>query len=1004
MLTPHQGFTFNKFDKPNDWPELESTFDYKIEDGKLLGANDNIALSGPVDYTKVGNLTIVNGIASGWSSSNYLNIGANNFDLSKSWDFVFLINSQPSEYRTGTFIALFASWSNYVVFQLASGILRAFIKINGTLIAESENCGTISENTKYKIYYRNGDIIVSNAETSDVLKTFSMSAYSFPTTAITPRIGHSGDYGTLNSSVAIDLNNTYIKVNNKLWFGKKHRQYEAANGVVTKNTMPVPEGLTIGNFTTPSNGMFDIVTQTFEPFEYYPIIKTDSNMLQVESKQNVGEVNYTVVGNPTIVDGVASGFTANDYLEIAPSIDAKTIDECVFKFNVPSSALGQNRYMNICFGLFSLYVYSGASELLYSSFNFAGLGNLRFNKNFLTDKDYWVKYTNDGTNCIAWWSEDGVNYIQGDSQLTSSLNGLVYLLRIGGRGDTERVFDGYIDLNETYIKVNDQVWFGKQKPEAKLVGPVDYTVVGSPTISNGVASGFSSSDYLTLPNSPTSISTYSYKITATIYSIPSSGFPKIYTFFGQQAEVRSDTTGTATLRFYYPGEGGAAAGDGYFASGITLNVPFSISVNYDSENTSVIVEQSGVQLKSTTITASSFYDKVSELGRSAFPGSIDLNNTYIKVNNTLWFGKENWTPCIFDDNSIMEFTGHTSDYSSYNTYAFKPTIENSGTYDVWIDNQKVYENVTSASNTEINWSNLALTTGYSVTTPEALKAHILKITPSNKSNKFTAFRHVVSSYTASGYEVTGVLQMHFELDYELNLARLTNSSAEVDTASYRLQAVTSKTNELKVSAIYQAFRQATQLKRLPKFSTNDAECFQTLQNVYDTKYIAFTKARLGYYSFYNSNLEKIDGDLSIASSDYVFGNNKKLKHLPNIIEITTTSLQNYITNASSLQSTNIDLSSKDDLKKLDIYGTSSYRIDGLKSLKVSNEAPFNGTSPQINVSYTGLERPALVELFNSLPTVSGGQTINITGCVGTSSLTSDDKAIATNKGWTITEA
>ena len=93
----------------------------------------------------------------------------------------------------------------------------------------------------------------------------------------------------------------------------------------------------------------------------------------------------------------------------------------------------------------------------------------------------------------------------------------------------------------------------------------------------------------------------------------------------------------------------------------------------------------------------------------------------------------------------------------------------------------------------------------------------------------------------------------------------------------------------------------------------------------------------------------------------------------------------------------------DNVKELDIYGTSTNRVDGLKSLKVSTEAPFDdSTSPQINVSYTGLNRNALVELFNSLPTVSNGQTIDITGCTGTSSLTNDDKAIATNKGWTIT--
>ena len=78
-------------------------------------------------------------------------------------------------------------------------------------------------------------------------------------------------------------------------------------------------------------------------------------------------------------------------------------------------------------------------------------------------------------------------------------------------------------------------------------------------------------------------------------------------------------------------------------------------------------------------------------------------------------------------------------------------------------------------------------------------------------------------------------------------------------------------------------------------------------------------------------------------------------------------------------------------------------MDGFKGLRVSNQAPFSGSTPQINVSYTGMDRAALVQLFNDLPTVSGGQVINITGCTGSADLTEDDKSIATNKGWDITE-
>lgn len=49
-----------------------------------------------------------------------------------------------------------------------------------------------------------------------------------------------------------------------------------------------------------------------------------------------------------------------------------------------------------------------------------------------------------------------------------------------------------------------------------------------------------------------------------------------------------------------------------------------------------------------------------------------------------------------------------------------------------------------------------------------------------------------------------------------------------------------------------------------------------------------------------------------------------------------------------------------------------------------------------------LSREALVNIFNNLNTVATTQTINITGCLGASSLTPAERAIATGKNWTIT--
>ena len=93
----------------------------------------------------------------------------------------------------------------------------------------------------------------------------------------------------------------------------------------------------------------------------------------------------------------------------------------------------------------------------------------------------------------------------------------------------------------------------------------------------------------------------------------------------------------------------------------------------------------------------------------------------------------------------------------------------------------------------------------------------------------------------------------------------------------------------------------------------------------------------------------------------------------------------------------LDLSNCTALNKIAAIQTARFT-----GLRVSSSATFGGATPQINVSYTGMDRTALVQLFNDLPTVSGGQVINITGTTGSEDLTVDDVMIAVNKGWTVT--
>jgi hypothetical protein len=71
----------------------------------------------------------------------------------------------------------------------------------------------------------------------------------------------------------------------------------------------------------------------------------------------------------------------------------------------------------------------------------------------------------------------------------------------------------------------------------------------------------------------------------------------------------------------------------------------------------------------------------------------------------------------------------------------------------------------------------------------------------------------------------------------------------------------------------------------------------------------------------------------------------------------------------------------------------------LQSLTFSPSSTFlYATPPQIDVAYTTMTAAQLNDLFTSLPSVSGGQVIRITGATGAGSCT---QSIATNLGWTV---
>lgn len=365
------------------------------------------------------------------------------------------------------------------------------------------------------------------------------------------------------------------------------------------------------------------------------------------------------------------------------------------------------------------------------------------------------------------------------------------------------------------------------------------------------------------------------------------------------------------------------------------------------------------------------------------------------------------------NNSIALYVGVKSDYSQYNNLGFTATCI--GGYKVFIDGNQYGNIYASDSQCNIIWSQSGINTGNNIITPSALKAHKIWIEPATEGAEISLFqcRRVASS----GREQQGVLWAHFNTVSVLSL--------DAGFAAYNsyynpvLLAITAKNNTLKINKLLRLgqggdlMQYGANVEYLCTFDlTNSSTAADSSFNILTTANLEQIKLKNGTitnaFNNFTANATKLKkislSNVTIAPTkcEKAFANNQSLEQLPNIDYSNVTSMYMFLTNAKSLKNTVLDVSATNKLTHIGCYGDSSHFMSGFKGLRVSSSAPFSGTSPQINVSYTGMDRQALVTLFNDLPTVSAGQIINITGCTGANDLTADDKAIATNKGWTVT--
>lgn len=172
--------------------------------------------------------------------------------------------------------------------------------------------------------------------------------------------------------------------------------------------------------------------------------------------------NFTKIGSPTINNGVVSGFSSSNYLQLNNTVNLGNNFEIVFKINLTSytsSGVGNNIFSGknnqyIIFyinsnGKLSFDIGNGSSWIISSSI---GTTTIPLNT------DYYVKLTYNGTSYISYSSTDGNTWtqesIEASSQIIPSFTGLIGVTR-----SLSEPLLGSIDLKESYININNNTWW-----------------------------------------------------------------------------------------------------------------------------------------------------------------------------------------------------------------------------------------------------------------------------------------------------------------------------------------------------------------------------------------------------------------------------------------------------------------------------------------------------------------------------------------------------------------
>lgn len=576
---------------------------------------------------------------SGFSTANYLSLPKNFIPNSTDFECIFKLKTSG---HVQQWIFNTSCWYSFLGGIHSSGVLNIYLSSNASswnVVSDLRGKTVLDLNTWYYVKYtydgKTYNVYLSKDKVDWNLEISLNSTLSPAVGTSNGRIGCGWtDSPAINTT--IDLTQSYIKINGKLWWNC----FRTTDNVIHKS-----DG---------SSKDYDYITTKCYSLKRKFLKKGYIN-------------NFTTFGNPSFDGSVVSGFSSANYLTSNRAFNSNGDWEFVSRVNL--NGLGSGTPVSMLFSInkdsvyaTNFYISSTAVRLAFNHTPGSSWVYTDIATTVPTDRWIYIKYAKTGTTFTFYFSEDGEVFEEKGSYVyTSTLvesNGF----SIGATpSQTALPITSLVDLSKCYIKVNGELWWN---PYKRCKYEHNFTTVGTPIITNAPScevSGFSSSNYVKLPKTLNVSDGSSWDIVIKFKFNSQANYQGILGYTGTglfRSEIRDSKfkllLSSSTESFNI----------GQLESQILeTNTDYWVKISYKDNLYKLEMSTNGKDYTTeSSITSTTKIIFSSELffgnGRDGvLDGSIDLTQSYIKVNDKLWWSCFKQTTDI-----VYEEDGSEEDY------------------------------------------------------------------------------------------------------------------------------------------------------------------------------------------------------------------------------------------------------------------------------------------------------------------------------------------------------